>query len=243
MNATGDDELLAEQVDFYRADAAPFDAWLGTLLDDANEDPTAVGYRAGRAFIAERFAAWAPLGHVLEIAAGTGRLVPLYAPHARAVDLLDASPESLTIAATANPSVRTVHGDVFDWDAAGRTYDTIVFTAWLHHVPHARFDAFWHVVGSLLAPGGRVVFDVPDAAVEAPGATEMPDVPSEDYGFYAPVDGISVRDNRGRRWRVVHNLWHTDELVDRMAALGWSTTVFDQGLFGNVRWMLATKSA
>src|SRR4051794_35894251 len=93
-----DSELLAEQIDFYRADAESFDAWLAGLLDEDNDDPTAVTYRAGRARIAHTFSKLAPLGQVLEIAAGTGRLVDLYAAHCQSMVLLDTSPESLAIA-------------------------------------------------------------------------------------------------------------------------------------------------
>ena len=111
-----DAKLVAEQIDFYRADAESFDSWLGGLLDKANDEPTARTYRAGRARIARVFARYAPLGRVLELAAGTGRLVELYAPHAESVVLLDASPESLAIAARrlgTTPRISFVEVDIF----------------------------------------------------------------------------------------------------------------------------------
>lgn len=159
------DELLAEQRDFYRADAQSFDRWLATMVDDGNDEPAARRYRAGRGLIADAFARSAPLGRVLEIAAGTGRLAQLYCPHAASAVLLDTSRESLGIAARrladASPAVSFVEADIFDWDSAC-TFDTIVFSAWLHHVPHERFDAFWQKVESLLEVDGRVTFDFPD---------------------------------------------------------------------------------
>jgi SAM-dependent methyltransferase len=232
-----DGELLAEQIDFYRADAESFDGWLAGLLDEANDEPTARTYRAGRARLARVFQRHAPLGRVLEVAAGTGRLVDLYAPHAESVVLLDASPESLAIAARrlgATRRIRFVEADIFDWDGDGRTFDTVVFTAWLHHVPHARLATFWRRVESLLAEGGRVIFDFPDVNLEPPGRTEVPAEPADGYGIYAPVDGISLRDNFGRRWRVVHNLWDPEDLCHRLDRLGWTVTILGAGLFGNV---------
>lgn len=234
-----DDELLAEQRDFYRADADAFDGFLGRLVDEDNDDPVAVRYRSGRALIADVLRP--PIGRVLEIAAGTGRLAELYVDRAVSTVLLDASPESLALAASRVPRGRVdlVGDDAFTWDAGGRTFDTIIFSAWLHHVPHSRFDAFWRTVGSLLAVDGQVIFDFPDATIDPPGRHDPPEEPTEEYGFYAPVDGISIRDHFGRRWRVVHNLWHPDQLAARLAGLGWRLDLLGPGMFDNVVWARA----
>jgi SAM-dependent methyltransferase len=235
---SGDGELIGEQIDFYRADAEPFDRWLTRLLTEGNDAPAARAYRAGRALIGGVFERGAPLGHVLEIAAGTGRLVDLYARHAESVVLLDASPESLAIAARrldAAAPVDLVAADVFAWEG-GRTFDTIVFAAWLHHVPRARLDTFWHTVRSLLAAGGRVIFDFPDASLPTTARAEMPAEPSTAYGFYAPVDGVGTRDHFGRRWRVVHHVWDRDDLARRLHDLGWTMNVLGPGLADNMLW-------
>jgi SAM-dependent methyltransferase len=235
---TGDGALLAEQIDFYRADAEPFDRWLGGLLTEGNDAPAARAYRAGRDLIGGVFERGAPLGNVLEIAAGTGRLVDVYARHAESVVLLDASPESLAIAArrldAATPT-SCVAADIFSWEG-GRTFDTIVFAAWLHHVPQARFDAFWHRVRSLLAIDGRVVFDFPDASLPSTAGEEIPAEPSAAYGFYAPVDGVGTRDHLGRRWRVVHHVWDRDDLARRLQGLGWTMNVLGPGLADTLLW-------
>jgi SAM-dependent methyltransferase len=238
-----DDDLLAEQVDFYRVDAESFDAWVSSLLDEANDDPAAREYRAGRERLAAHLAAWAPLGRVLEIGAGGGHLAPLYLPHASSAVLLDSSTESLRLARRRlGAAVEAVAADVFDWSARpGTTFDTVVFVAWLHHVPQARFGGFWAAVDRLLAPGGRVLFDFPDDQGPSPARTEVPAEPSEEYGFYAPSGGISLRDHFGRRWRVVHHLWDPDQLRVRLAELGWAMTVLGRGLFGNVHWAVAER--
>lgn len=243
MSADGDDGLIEEQIDFYRTDATAFDDWLVTLVDTHNHEPIAQNYRVGRERVTKLFAQRAPLGDVLEIAAGTGRLAELYVPHADSALLLDASPESLAIAARrldSEPRITFLEADIFDWEC-GNTFDTIMFSAWLHHVPHSRFAAFWTKVQTLLARGGRVIFDFPDADVSPPGQVDIPAEPTEDYGFYVPHDGISVRDHFGRRWRVVHNLWHRDELTSRLADLGWNVEFVGQGLFENIVWAVATR--
>jgi SAM-dependent methyltransferase len=243
VSADGNGELIEEQIDFYRADAAAFDDWLVTLLDAHNHDPIARNYRAGRERVTQLFARRAPLGDVLEIAAGTGRLAELYVPHADSALLLDTSAESLAIAARrldSDPRITFQEADIFEWQHA-RSFDTIVFCAWLHHVPDTRFSTFWSTVQTLLAQGGRVIFDFPDAEVRPPGKVEIPAAPTEEYGFYAPQDGISVRDHFGRRWRVIHNLWHRDELSSRLDDLGWNVEFLGTGLFENIVWAEATR--
>jgi SAM-dependent methyltransferase len=200
VSADGDDELIEEQIDFYRTDAAAFDDWLVTLVDGHNHEPVAQNYRAGRERVTELLAHRAPLGDVLEIAAGTGRLAELYVPLSDSVLLLDASPESLAIAGRrldSEPRITFVEADIF--------------------------------------------FDFPDAEVSPPGQVDIPAEPTEDYGFYAPQGGISVRDHFGRRWRVIHNLWHRDELTSRLDDLGWNIEFVGPGLFENIVWAEATR--
>jgi SAM-dependent methyltransferase len=243
VSADGDDELIEEQIDFYRADAMAFDDWLVSLVDARNHEPIARNYRAGRERVSQLFAQRAPLGDVLEIAAGTGRLAELYVPHSDSALLLDTSPESLAIAARrldSEPRITFLEADIFDWKH-NDTFDTIVFSAWLHHVPQSRFSAFWTTIQTLLARGGRVVFDFPDAEVSPPGTVEIPAEPTDDYGFYVPRDGVSVRDHFGRRWRVIHNLWHRDELSSRLGDLGWNIDFVGPGLFENIVWAEATR--
>ncbi len=240
------DELLVEQRDFYQADARQFDHWLSTLVDDDNADLQARTYRTGRQRIAGVFEQSAPLGRVLEIAAGTGRLAELYLPHASSIVLLDSSSEMLNLAGErllpARAEVTLIQADVFEWDDDGRTFDTVIFAAWLHHVPHSRFESFWRRIERLLTKEGEVIFDFPDARVPSSGRIEVPDEPTVAYSFYAPVDGISIRDHGGRRWRVVHNnLWDPADLSARLAELGWRMTALGPGLFDNVKWATARR--
>jgi ubiquinone/menaquinone biosynthesis C-methylase UbiE len=117
-----------------------FDRWLTSLLDERNDDSTARHYRCARLAFQTELADRSPLAHVLDIAAGTGRLAELYLPFASSAVLLDTSAESLGLAAdrprNSTPSPTFVEADIFAWDPAGQTFDTIIFSAWLHHVPH-----------------------------------------------------------------------------------------------------------
>src|SRR5205823_5635090 len=107
------------------------------------------------------FDAFAPRGHVLDIGAGTGVWTVRLAAHADRITALDPSPEALArnaekLASLGTP-VEYVVADVFAWTPPQR-YDVVFFSFWLSHVPRARFDAFWSIVETALAPGGRVCF-------------------------------------------------------------------------------------
>lgn len=239
------DDLVAEQRAFYRAEAEQYDEWLGHLLDPHNHDPKAIHFRAVRDDVGARLRERAPLGHVLELAAGTGLLSDLLVPHATTLTLVDASDTSLALArkrlAHHGRDVAYLVDDVFTFDAGGRRFDTICFAAWLHHVPLDRFEAFWSRVGDLLVDGGRVLFDFPSFSHLAP-SEEMPRRPPPvGYRAYQSVDGISVRDHAGRRWRVAHVLWEPDELAERLAGIGWRLEPMGPGWFEDLHWATATR--
>jgi demethylmenaquinone methyltransferase/2-methoxy-6-polyprenyl-1,4-benzoquinol methylase len=174
----------------------------------------------------------APLGDVLEIAAGTGRVSQLIAPHASRLVLLDSSPSSLALAgeklAQSAAYVGSVCLDVFDWRPP-RRFDTVIFAAWLHHVPHAFLNAFWEIIEAATARDGRVMFDF---AVDTPTAhvTQPPATPSDGYGkYHDPIRNVSVRDLNGHRWTVVHETWNAETLSERLGSLGWEVTVTGPG--------------
>ena len=68
---------------------------------------------------------------------------------------MPSSPEVIAINRTRvdRPNVDYVVADLFAWTPPQR-YDLVLMSFWLSHVPDARFDAFWAMVRSALAPGG-----------------------------------------------------------------------------------------
>ncbi len=151
------EQLLLEQISYYRTRAPEYDA---TSLEgqalDSGEDQQWLGEQdeALRAL-----ADFAPTGRVLELAAGTGQWTRRLVRWADSVTAVDASPEALAINRNrvTDHSVSHITADIFTWEAE-EAYDTVFFAFWLSHVPKALFDSFWGRVASFLNPHGRVFF-------------------------------------------------------------------------------------
>jgi len=201
------DDLLAEQVAYYRRRAGEY-------------DETAYGDVAGaRERIARIVAEMAPRGDVLEIACGTGLWTEALAAHARSLTALDAAPETVAIARErVRPHDVTFEiADVFTWTSP-RRYDVVFFSAWLSHVPDDRFDNFWNRVARLLTEDGRVLF------VDEPVESRA----KEDWSPGA--EGVVRRRlNDGTTFRIVKNFLDPARLHPRLHALGWTSRTWLDG--------------
>jgi SAM-dependent methyltransferase len=205
------DELLAEQVRYYRERAPEYD-----VTAVPHDHP----FGAPMARIAGDLRALGPVATAIELGAGTGEWTGALASIAESVVAVDASPEALALlrAKVDAGNVTTVAADVMTWrpDAPA---DLIVFGALFSHIPSDRFDAFWSAVDEMLAPGGRVfVID------EAPHALW----PEE----WTAQDEVVIRTLQdGRRFRVVKVLWEPEALAGRLWSIGWVATFLREDPF------------
>ena len=195
------EELLAEQIAYYRARAPEYFA--GVI-------PGAVGGGELEAALD----AFRPAGDVLELACGPGTWTPQLLRHADRLTAVDASPEMLSIAASQVPAgqVEFVRADLFAWRPP-RRYDVVFFGFWLSHVPLERFERFWALVDSCLAPDGRVFFAddgyrTPDELIEGEQSST-----------------IRRRLCDGSAYRAVKVPHEPAELERRLARLGWRIAV------------------
>lgn len=170
---------------------------------------------------------FAPTGEVLELACGSGICTREIVRHANSVTALDGSPRMLerNRRTVDDPKVTFVLADVFTWEP-DRTYDAVVFSFWLSHVPpNDRFDDFWRRVGACLKPGGRVCFiDEDDRGVLLDDVRDAEGV---------PIARRTLAD--GREFDIVKVFWPPLELEQRLDALGWAISVRRVGeafLFG-----------
>jgi SAM-dependent methyltransferase len=203
------DDLLDQQIAYYRARAPEYDDWWfkrGQFVRPAE---------ARRVWAAEvrdleaAVDAFDPRGDVLELAAGTGIWTRRLVRTAASVTAVDASPEVLArnrerVAGRGAP-VEHVVADLFEWEPP-RRYDVVFFSFWISHVPPGRFDAFWDLVDRALAPGGRV---------------HLIDNARQDD--WSDGDGVVTRRELtdGRSWDIVKVYWSPEELTDRLSPLGW----------------------
>jgi ubiquinone/menaquinone biosynthesis C-methylase UbiE len=82
----------------------------------------------------------APLGHLLDIGTGTGRMAELFAPHADRIVALDKNLEMLRVARAKlqhlpASSIDLVQGDFADLPFANASFDTVILHQVLHFAP------------------------------------------------------------------------------------------------------------
>jgi SAM-dependent methyltransferase len=214
------DDLLDEQIAYYRARAPEYDRMLlrERRYDVDGLDPASPDRDTRELAIVEaRLSGLAPFGDVLEIASGTGWWTQRLAKLARSVTALDASPEMLRILRrrVRTAGVLSVQADVFRW-TSDRTYDLVFFSFWLSHVPPDRFDEFWRIVRACLSPGGRVFFI---------DEMEWDDVEGHEQAL-GDQRGTTMRPlEDGRRFRMVKVYHRPAELQQQLGALGWAADV------------------
>jgi demethylmenaquinone methyltransferase/2-methoxy-6-polyprenyl-1,4-benzoquinol methylase len=227
------EDLIGEQVDYYRARAPEYDQW---WLREGTYDlgPEFNARWAVEVAEVERLVDdFAPTGDVLELAAGTGLWSQRLVRHASSLTCVDASPETLAINRSRTSAfdvpVEYIEADLFSWRPA-RRYDVVFFSFWLSHVPPARFDSFWSMVAAALVPGGRVFF------LDNAGPFEaiVPKFPllKHEGPVRAPwvssmvSDGVNKRRlGDGRTFHVVKVFYEPADLEARLARLGWSASV------------------
>ena len=201
------DEVLADQVDYYRRRAGEYDATAYGDVAKAHDR------------IARLVAEMRPAGSVLEIACGTGLWTEALARWADTVTAIDAAPEAVAIARDRVQSARVSFevADVFSWQP-GTRFDVIFFSAWLSHVPASRFGQFWRLLGRLLGSNGRVLFI--DEHVDERGKE----------AYLAGRDEIVERRLRdGSTFRVIKNFVDPAEMEFRLRRLGWDCTIRRDG--------------
>jgi len=222
MTRPADDRaLLDDQIAYYRARAAEYDAWwFRTGRFDRGTDNNAA-WRAEvgvvEAAVAEMLASARP-SKVLELACGTGLFTRHLAPRVTTVTAIDAAPEVIAInrGRVALPNVRYVQADLFAFEPDTR-YDCVFMSFWLSHVPHARFDAFWAMVRRALAPGGFAY--VVDSAHDPTSTAANHPTPDRHAGI------VTRKLDDGREFRIVKVFWEPMMLADRLRRLGFEADI------------------
>ena len=219
------DDVLCEQISYYRARAAEYDEWFlrQGRYDRGSEENAR--WHAEAAQVATALDGFlAPVSAqgraALELAAGTGLWTQRLAGHFAEVTAVDASPETLVInrdrLGAAADRVTYQVADLFTWRPT-RRYDVVFFSFWLSHVPPERFDAFWKLVRACLAPEGRAIF------VDSRYSQQSTAVDHTLEGEQAIT--MTRRLNDGREYRIVKIYYQPEELARRLGSSGWEAHV------------------
>jgi demethylmenaquinone methyltransferase/2-methoxy-6-polyprenyl-1,4-benzoquinol methylase len=208
-------DVLAEQINYYRARATEYDRWFQRIgRYDLGPEENARWFDEVD-LVRTALAKQGPAGHVLELACGTGLWTAELEPICSAITAVDASPEMLAINRhrLASDRVTYVEANLFEWEPE-RTYDLVFFGFWLTHVPSDRFGAFWEKVARALTPSGRV-FIVDNLRV--------PDGPRLDHSEEDPATGTMVRQlEDGRSFRIIKIFYDPAMLNRSLESSGWS---------------------
>ena len=197
-------DVLSQQKRYYAERAPEYEDWW-YRRGRYELDPGALArWQADAAEVESALEVRAPLGRVLELAAGTGIWTRKLVPLAERVVGVDANPETL---AHNTPEADLVGADVFDWSPRGR-FDLVFFSFWLSHVPEGRLDEFWDLVRTSLEPGGRVFL------VDS-GAGDTAHTGTDQDGWQ---ETRSLAD--GRTFRIVKRRWKPAELEERVRPHG-----------------------
>ena len=214
---SADEDLLAEQIAYYRSRAPEYDEWfLRRGRYDRGPGANAHWFEEVEQ-VRGALAAAAPFGRALELACGTGLWTERLLPQAEELTAVDTSPEMIAEnRARVGAGVRYLKANVFTW-RPDRLYDFVFFGFWLSHVPPARFEAFWSMVEAALAPGGRVFFV---------DSLHHRDSAARDHTLGAETDVRTLRRlNDGREFEIVKLFYRPEDLGARLSALGWDVQV------------------
>jgi ubiquinone/menaquinone biosynthesis C-methylase UbiE len=215
-----DEELLAEQVAFYRARAPRYDEWWQRRgAYDLGADMAAEWDRQLHQ-VEEALRVFSVHGDVLELAGGTGWWTERLARDADHLTVIDSSPEVLEInrERTGRADVEYVEDDLFSW-VPNSAYDVVFFSFWLSHVPRQRFAGFWSMVRSCLSPDGRV-FLIDNHSDPRP----VRDIKDPYVRQYQPDRHVRCLDD-GREYNVVKVMYEPDELAAQLNDVGWAAEI------------------
>jgi ubiquinone/menaquinone biosynthesis C-methylase UbiE len=148
----------------------PVDNWREFYSAEAGRyEGARYGSRYGRAFrmahrdlVQRLLGKHAASGLALDIASGTGQLLPCIVPLAESVIACDLTPEMLHVSRRihASPAVAYMQADALRLPFADATFDLVASSRFLHLFPLESQEALLREMARVVKPGGLVVVDV-----------------------------------------------------------------------------------
>ena len=218
-----DDNLLKEQLEYYKQRAGEYDQWFFREGRYDRGPAHREQWFAELAMVEAALRQALPSGDILELACGTGLWTRHLVAPSRRVTAVDASPETIALnrARVRAAGIQYVLADLFSWSPPAR-FDLMFFGFWLSHVPWSRFDAFWELVGGALKPDG-IVFFVDSLFEQTSTAADQPALDQSGV--------VERRLNDGRTFQVVKVFHEPATLERQLRERGWDGWVRSSGKF------------
>jgi demethylmenaquinone methyltransferase/2-methoxy-6-polyprenyl-1,4-benzoquinol methylase len=219
------DDVLREQINYYRARATEYDEWFLRQGRYDHGDEENARWQAEVEQASEMLDTFlvdaSRRGRLdaLELAGGTGLWTQRLIGRCDSLTVVDASPETLAInrdrLGSQAEQIDYQVADLFTWRPE-RRYDLVFFSFWLSHVPPERFAAFWSLAHDCLTPNGRVYL------VDSLYALNSS---AHDHQLDAAATHMTRRLNDGREYRIVKVFYTPERLRTALAAIGWQADI------------------
>jgi len=205
--------ILAEMQRYYDLRAPEYDEWfcrLGRYRRDRTPG-VAERWRTEAAAAQAVLRNLAPVGDVLELAAGTGIWTGLLAETADHVHAIDGSAEALAVNRAKHANRRNItytQADLFGWQS-DRQYDLVAACFWLSHVHPVLLDGHLKTIRRALKPGGGL-FTIDSALSPNSSASDHPPQKKPDHL-------VTRKLNDGSEHRIVKVFYEPGELETAFA--------------------------
>lgn len=217
------DDVLAEQLEYYRARAAEYDEWFLRQGRYDRGDGATARWRDEAALVRGWLTELAlEDADVLELAAGTGIWTHELLVAGARVTAVDAAPEMLDeLRRRIEPTglagrLQVVEADVYAWSPPG-TFDAVVACFFMSHVPDERFDGFLALAAAALKDRGRLFL--------LDGIADPTSTAADHVLPGAGTQLMTRRLNDGREFAIVKRFRTAGELVEACERVGLAAEV------------------
>lgn len=218
------DDILQQQIEYYRARASEYDEWFYRLGRYDHGEALNQKWFDEVKKVSNALRSLGKFDRVLELAAGTGNWTGQLAEMANHVTAIDASEEMLEInySKSKTAHVHYQQADLFEWEPTEQ-YDLVFFGFWLSHVPPNEVADFFSKVYRATKPGGHVflVDSLPDQTSTA-----------ADQSVSTNEKAHQKRKlNDGREFQIIKVYYQPETLLPLLTNAGFQAEAYTSGQY------------
>ncbi|MDZ7959220.1 MAG: class I SAM-dependent methyltransferase [Aulosira sp. DedQUE10] len=212
------DNILQQQIAYYRARANEYDQWFYRLGRYNRGDELNQLWFKEVDVVKQALHQIRQAEEILELASGTGIWTQELLKIGKKITAIDSSEEVLEINRSKlnSPNVEYHQIDLFAWEPDAE-YDLVFFSFWLSHVPPELLESFLLKVYKSVRVGGQVF--IVDSRFELT-STANNHILNDDGSIYK-----SRKLNDGQEFQIVKVFYQPDELQMHLAQVGFKADV------------------